>query len=45
MLSQRILELQESQTLAMAKLSRTLKQAGKDIISLSLGEPDFVTPS
>lgn len=44
MLSQRILELQESQTLAMAKLSRTLKQAGKDIISLSLGEPDFVTP-
>ena len=44
MLSRRVLELQESQTLAMAKLSRTLKQAGKDIISLSLGEPDFVTP-
>jgi len=28
----------------MAKLSRELKEQGHDIISLSLGEPDFVTP-
>ncbi|HQV00410.1 MAG: pyridoxal phosphate-dependent aminotransferase [Bacteroidia bacterium] len=43
-LSQRIQELSESQTLVMAKLSRELKEQGHDIISLSLGEPDFVTP-
>ena len=28
----------------MAALARELKQQGKDIISLSLGEPDFNTP-
>ena len=33
-----------SQTLAMAALARELKAQGKDIISLSLGEPDFNTP-
>jgi aspartate aminotransferase len=43
-LSQRINDLAESQTLVMAKLSRELKEQGHDIISLSLGEPDFVTP-
>lgn len=43
-LSKRIEELSESQTIAMAKLSRELKAQGKDIISLSLGEPDFFTP-
>jgi aspartate aminotransferase len=40
-LSKRIEDLSESQTIAMAKLSRELKEQGKDIISLSLGEPDF----
>ncbi|NNC84718.1 MAG: pyridoxal phosphate-dependent aminotransferase [Bacteroidia bacterium] len=44
-LSNRITELEESKTIAMARLSRDLKKAGKDIISLSLGEPDFVTPT
>lgn len=34
----------ESETLAMARLSRELKAEGKDIINLSLGEPDFDTP-
>lgn len=34
----------ESETLAMARLSRELKAQGKDIINLSLGEPDFDTP-
>ena len=36
--------LSESATLKMASLSRELKAQGKDIISLSLGEPDFSTP-
>lgn len=44
-LSKRIQELSESQTIAMARKSRELKAAGIDIISLSLGEPDFPTPS
>ncbi len=34
----------ESATMAMAKKSRELKAKGLDIISLSLGEPDFNTP-
>ena len=36
--------LSESQTLAMTRLSRELKAGGKDVISLSIGEPDFDTP-
>jgi aspartate aminotransferase len=43
-LSDRINNLSESQTLAMAKKSRELQAQGKDIISLSIGEPDFDTP-
>ncbi len=43
-LSNRIKSLPVSQTLAMAAKARELKNAGKDIISLSLGEPDFNTP-
>lgn len=44
LLSDRINKLSTSQTLAMAALARELKSQGKDIISLSLGEPDFNTP-
>ncbi len=44
LLSDRINNLSTSQTLAMAALARELKSQGKDIISLSLGEPDFNTP-
>lgn len=44
LLSDRINNLSTSQTLAMAALARELKLQGKDIISLSLGEPDFNTP-
>ncbi|RZL32081.1 MAG: hypothetical protein EOP00_34370, partial [Pedobacter sp.] len=40
-LSDRINKISMSQTLAMAALARDLKAQGKDIISLSLGEPDF----
>lgn len=43
-LSNRINSLPVSATLAMAAKARELKQQGKDIISLSLGEPDFNTP-
>jgi aspartate aminotransferase len=43
-LSDRIKSLSVSQTIAMAQKSRELKTKGIDIISLSLGEPDFNTP-
>lgn len=43
-LSQRIEAMTESATLEMARKSRELKAKGLDIISLSLGEPDFNTP-
>jgi aspartate aminotransferase len=43
-LSNRIKSLSVSQTLAMDQKSRELKEKGIDIISLSLGEPDFNTP-
>ena len=43
-LSDRLLAMEESATIAMSRISRELKAAGKDVISLSLGEPDFFTP-
>jgi len=43
-LSDRLLAMEESATLAMSRKSRELKALGKDVISLSLGEPDFYTP-
>jgi aspartate aminotransferase len=43
-LSKRVLGMEESATIKMAQLARDLKNQGKDIISLSLGEPDFDTP-
>lgn len=44
MISKRALKLGESATLKMARLANELKSSGKDVISLSLGEPDFFTP-
>lgn len=44
LLSERIQNLSESQTIAMSKKSREMKERGLDVISLSLGEPDFNTP-
>ena len=44
LLSERILNMATSATLAMAARARELKGQGKDIIGLSLGEPDFNTP-
>lgn len=43
-LSNRVLNMTESATLRMAQLGREVKAQGHDVISLSLGEPDFDTP-
>lgn len=43
-LSERIQNLSESATIAMAQKARELKSKGHDVINLSLGEPDFQTP-
>lgn len=43
-LSNRIKNMAESATLAMAAKAREFKAKGIDVISLSLGEPDFKTP-
>ena len=40
----RVNRVEESLTIGMSRKARELKAAGKDIISLSLGEPDFDTP-
>lgn len=44
-LSNRMQRVVESQTIAMTKKARELKDNGVDVISLSIGEPDFATPS
>jgi aspartate aminotransferase len=44
-LSNRINAIEESATLAMAAKAREFKSRGIDVISLSLGEPDFKTPA
>ena len=44
LISDRASNLQESATLKMAALANDLKEQGKDIIGLTLGEPDFDTP-
>lgn len=43
-LSQRVQNLAESETLKMARMAREMRALGHDVISLSLGEPDFDTP-
>ena len=43
-ISRRVKSLTVSQTLAMSAKSQELKEQGIDVISLSLGEPDFNTP-
>jgi aspartate aminotransferase len=43
-LSDRVVNMQESATIAMAKKSRELAAKGVDVINLSFGEPDFQTP-
>src|SRR5690606_9207020 len=43
-LSAKLKMLQPPATIAMTQKARDLKQKGKDVISLSIGEPDFDTP-
>lgn len=43
-LSQKLLNMTESATLKMAQKARDLRNTGIDVVSLSLGEPDFDTP-
>jgi len=43
-LSDRLLSMTESATLEMTRLSRELRDKGHDVITLSIGEPDFNTP-
>ena len=43
-LSRKIDQIEESQTIAISSLARKLRAEGKNIISLSAGEPDFPTP-
>ena len=43
-LSNRVLKMEESVTLAAAARAKALKAEGRDILSLTLGEPDFSTP-
>ncbi len=43
-LSNRVLEMAESVTLAAGARAKELKAQGQDVLSLTLGQPDFVTP-
>lgn len=43
-LSKRVLSMQESQTMKITGLAKKMKAEGKDVVSLSAGEPDFPTP-
>jgi aspartate aminotransferase len=43
-LSKRVLSMQESQTMKITGLAKKMQAEGKDIVSLSAGEPDFPTP-
>ncbi|TDL99242.1 MAG: aspartate aminotransferase [Flavobacteriaceae bacterium] len=43
-ISKRLQQLNPSATIAMTEKARELKAQGKDVISLSIGEPDFDTP-
>ncbi len=44
LLAERIRSLPESATIAMSMRTRELRQQGRDIVDLTLGEPDFATP-
>lgn len=43
-LAKRVLEMEESVTLQAAARAKELQAQGRDILSLTLGEPDFITP-
>jgi aspartate aminotransferase len=43
-LAERVTKITASQSLAMAARAKAMKAAGADVVSMSLGEPDFDTP-
>jgi aspartate aminotransferase len=43
-LAERVVSLKPSATLSLAQIANTLKAAGRDVIGLATGEPDFPTP-
>jgi len=43
-LSERISAIEESATIAVSNLAKKMQREGRDVISLSIGEPDFDTP-
>ena len=43
-LSQALSRIAPSRTAAMADRAFALREAGRDVVSLSIGEPDFATP-
>jgi len=43
-LSERVQRVQPSATIAISTLAREMRAAGRDVLSLSAGEPDFDTP-
>jgi aspartate aminotransferase len=45
LIAERLDRVSPSQTIAVSSKARALKQAGRDVISLSAGEPDFDTPA
>jgi aspartate aminotransferase len=45
LIAERLNRISPSQTIAISSKARALKAAGRDIISLSAGEPDFDTPA
>jgi len=45
MVSKRIQDVPASSTIALSNLVSQMKASGKDVISFSMGEPDFATPS
>jgi len=45
LIADRLTKISPSQTIAITSKARALKAAGRDIISLSAGEPDFDTPA
>ena len=44
LIADRLTKISPSQTIAISSKARALKAAGRDVISLSAGEPDFDTP-
>ena len=44
-LSERVQRVKPSATIAVSTLAREMRAAGRDVLSLSAGEPDFDTPA